>query len=209
MKRIGIISENYQNDACAFKAFLTPQYEGKIEFVPLYKSQDSAPPINKVIRTMPGDILKHKLDAVLLMRDLDKEVERSVKNKWFADIQKGIKINSITYLAVMELEALILADIDIFNEKYSIKGNYDKDPKLEEKPKELLKARTEKAKKQYHQNDCLEIFTELRFDTVYKKHKDKESFQAFIDRFEEEFKLNPTTKERLKKEELEKRKGKW
>jgi hypothetical protein len=200
MKRIGIISENYQNDACAFKAFLTPRYEGKIEFVPLYRGQDSAPPINKVIRTMPGDISKHKLDAVLCMRDLDKEAERVIKNHWYKSIQKGIAIKSIFFLAVMELEALILGDIDIFNEKYSIKGNYDKDPKLEEKPKELLKARTEKpkAKKQYHQNDCLDIFTELRFDIVYKKHKDKDSFQAFIDEFEEEFDITPTTKEKLK-----------
>jgi neutral trehalase len=146
MKRIGIISENYQNDTCAFKAFLTPQYEGKIEFVPLYKGQDSAPPINKVIRTMPGDISKYKLDAVLCMRDLDKEAERVIKNQWYKSIQKGIAIKSIFFLAVMELEALILSDIEKFNDFYGIKGNYDKDPKLEEKPKEHLKARTEKPK---------------------------------------------------------------
>jgi hypothetical protein len=200
MTRIGIISENYKNDASAFKAFLTPQYAGKIEFIPLFRGQDSAPPTNKVIRTMPGDILKHKLDAVLCMRDLDKEAERTMKNQWFKAIQKGISIRSIFFLAVMELEALILADIDTFNNKYGIKGNYDKDPKFEEKPKELLKARTEKpkAKKQYHQNDCLDIFTELRFDIVYKKHKDEDSFQAFIDNFEEEFGITPTTKDKLK-----------
>jgi hypothetical protein len=198
MKRIGIISENYQNDACAFKAFLTPQYKGKIEFVPLYKGQNSAPPINKVIRTMPGDILKYKLDAVLCMRDLDKEIERIDKNHWYKAIQKGISIRSIFFLAVMELEALILADIEEFNAIYGVKGNYEKDPKLEEKPKELLKLRTEKAKKQYHQNDCLKIFTELNFDIVYKNHKEEDSFQAFIDQFEVEFKINPTTKDRLK-----------
>lgn len=198
MKRIGIISENYQNDACAFKAFLTPQYKGKIEFVPLYKGQDSAPPINKVIRTMPSDIRKNKLDAVLFMRDLDKEAERVIKNHWYKSIQKDITIKSIFFLAVMEFEALILADIEKFNTLYGVKGNYEKDPKLEEKPKELLKARTEKAKKQYHQNDCLKIFTELNFDIVYQKHKEEDSFQAFINRFEAEFNINPTTKERLK-----------
>jgi hypothetical protein len=201
MKRIGIISENYQNDACAFKAFLTPQYKGKIEFIPLYKNQDSAPPINKVLRAMPGDILKYKLDAVLCMRDLDKEAERTMKNQWFKAIQKGISIRSIFFLAVMELEALILADIEKFNELYGITGRYDKDPKLSDNPKEKLKEltrKTTKAKRQYDEPHALDIFTELRFDIVYKKHKDADSFQAFIDEFEEEFDITPTTKEKLK-----------
>jgi hypothetical protein len=38
MIRIGIIGENYQNDACAFKAFMTPQYKADFSLILSQKS---------------------------------------------------------------------------------------------------------------------------------------------------------------------------
>lgn len=210
MIRIGIIGENYKNDACALKTFMTPQYESRVVFVPLGKSlSDGVTRVHKILNALPIEISKNELDAVIFMRDLDNEPNRIICNKWFIDIQKSISTFSIFFLVVMELEALILADIETFNKLYDIKGQYTKNPKHEQDPKQLLKDRTTKAKRKYDETHAFEIFTQLRFDIVYQKHKGEYSFQAFIDRFEEEFKLNPTTKERLKKEELEKRKGKW
>jgi hypothetical protein len=171
MIRIGIIGENYQNDACAFKAF-----------------------IDEVTRATK----KEKLNAVLIMRDLDNEAKRPKRNLWFENVRKAVTIDSVFYLAVMELEALILADIDTFNGIYGIKGQYTKNPKFEADPKQVLKNRTSHTNKKYKPNDALDIFTKLDFDIVYKKHKDEDSFQAFIDEFEEEFDITPTTKDKLK-----------
>ncbi len=203
MIRIGIIGENFRNDACAFKAFLTPQYEGKIELVPLFNSfSKGVPAFSKIIRSMPTEIQKQQLDALLCMLDLDEHRKRGERNQWFKEIQKGISIRSIFFLAVMELEALILADIDTFNKIYGITGRYDKDPKLNTDPKKELRGRTDlssKAKRKYEEKHAFEIFEKLHFDIVYKKHNEDDSFQAFIDRFEAEFHINPTTKERLKK----------
>ena len=43
MKRIGIIGENFRNDACAFALLLTPQYKDKVTFVPVLKSLKTTP----------------------------------------------------------------------------------------------------------------------------------------------------------------------
>ena len=203
MIRIGIIGENYQNDACAFKAFLTPQYKSQIEFVPIGNSLNGKIfALKKVLATMPTIVKKEALDAVLFICDLDEEAKRVARYQWFSAIQKKVAFHSIFYLAVMELEALILSDIDKFNEIYGIKGTYTNDPKLNDDPKKELMRRTGKAtqaNKKYAENHASNIFQKLRFDIVYKKHKGEDSFQAFIDDFEEKFKLKPTTKERLKK----------
>ena len=122
------------------------------------------------------------------MRDLDNEAKRIKRNQWFDTIQKGTSANNIFYLAVMELEALILADIDTFNKIYGIKGQYTKNSKFETDPKQVLKDKTAQAKRKYHPNDALEIFSKLNFDIVRKKHNGDDSFQAFIEKFETEFK---------------------
>ncbi len=192
MIKIGIIGENYQNDSCAFKAFLTPQYEGKITFVPILKSLNGGrPPIKKVLKLLPTDIQKYQLNALLFLLDLDKDAKRNECNQWIATIQKGVSVNSIFYLAVMELEALILADIEIFNKKYGIKKQYTKNPKFEDDPKKKLEIWTEKGKAnaQYSVNDAEEIFKKLRFEVVYKNHFGDDSFQEFIDNFERTFKV--------------------
>ncbi len=200
MIRIGIIGENYQNDACAFKAFLTPQYKGKAEFIPLGKSLNGKLfAAKKIIQTISPLVKDKEIDAVIFMCDLDNESKKDVRNQWFTTIQKSADFKAIFYLAVMELEALILADIETFNEIYGIIGQYTKNPKFESDPKQVLENRTNKAKRKYDENHATEIFEKLRFDIVYQKHKEDDSFQAFIDSFEVEFNINPTTKDRLKK----------
>lgn len=191
MIRIGIIGENYQNDSCAFKAFMTPQYKSLIEFIPILSSlSGGVPPIEKVVRMMPTEIRKRQLNAVLCIFDLDKEAKRTERNKWFKNFQKNVPVESIFFLAVMELEALILADIEKFNEIYAAKGQYSGNPKFQDDPKKELKTRTdtkEKAKRKYDENHAVEIFEQLRFNIVRKKHKGKDSFADFLDQFEDQF----------------------
>ena len=144
MMRIGILGENYQNDACAFKAFLTPQYKGQIEFVPIGNTLTGKIfAVKKVLATIPTIVKKEGLDAVLFMCDLDKEAKRLERYQWFSAIQKKVVFQSVFYLAIMELEALILADIDKFNEIYGINGIYKNDPKKQDNPKQELNDRTD------------------------------------------------------------------
>jgi hypothetical protein len=188
MMRIGIIGENFQNDACAFKSFLAPQYQGKIEFVPILKSLNGGtPPVGKTLRMLPTEIGKNKLNALLCLLDLDTDLKLKERHAWFDEIQKGVSVKSIFFLVYMELEALILADIEKFNTIYNIEGQYVKNPKVESDPKSVLRKRTETAKRKYDENHAEEIFKELRFDKVYKNHSGENSFQSFIDAFEGKF----------------------
>ena len=190
MIKIGIIGENFQNDACAFKAFMTPQYKDKITFVPLLKSLNGGTlPVDKIGRMLPVEIQKKDINVLLCMLDLDKEINRTERNKCFKTIEKSIKIKSIFFLVLMELEALILADINEFNSIYGVDGNYTKKPKFEANPKQVLTRRTEKGKRKYNENDAEEIFNRLHFDVVYKNHSGEDSFQEFIDNFEHKLKL--------------------
>ena len=188
MKRIGIVGENFENDARAFAALLTPQYKDRFTFLPFLKTQSGQiTAIKKMKTVLPIEIEKHNLDAVLFIRDLDTEMNRTERQTWFKEMNAAIDVESVFYLAEMELEALILADIETFNSHYGIKGQYNGNPKTAADPKKELRKRTEKAKRKYDENHALEIFKKLNFHIVYKKHSGNNSFQAFIDTFNSTF----------------------
>jgi hypothetical protein len=190
MKRIGIIGENFRNDACAFALLLTPQYKDKIIFVPILKSlKGGYNSASKIARMLPAEMDKNRLDGVICTHDLDEHSRLALWEKWFADVNASIKKKGILYLAVMELEALILADIAIFNDIYGADIQYPKNPKNEPKPKEFLMSKTFKTKRKYDENHAEEIFAQLRFANVVKKHNGEKSFQEFIENFEQRFDL--------------------
>jgi hypothetical protein len=188
MKRIGIIGENFRNDACAFALLLTPQYKDKIIFVPILKSlKGGYNSASKIARMLPAEMDKNRLDGVICTHDLDEHSRLALWEKWFADVNASIKKKGILYLAVMELEALILADIAIFNDIYGADIQYPKNPKNEPKPKEFLMSKTFKTKRKYDENHAEEIFAQLRFANILKQHNGENSFQKFIENFETRF----------------------
>lgn len=190
MKRIGIIGENYNNDACAFAKLLTPQYEGQAVFVPLLKSlKGGYGNAQKVITMLPTEIKKHRLDAVICTHDLDEHSKLAVVEKWFNTIDKSIDKRGVFFLAVMEIEALILADIEVFNKIYSVSIQYKKNPMYETDPKKYLMDKTRQTKRTYHENHAEEIFEKVRFHNIYEKHVGEQSFKAFIDDFNARFKF--------------------
>ena len=193
MKRIGIISENYDNDPQALKVFLTPQYKGKVEFILLGKTLNGGEvPIKKIINTIPVEVAKNKIDGIIFARDLDEEANFTQRTDWFAKIENNLKTACIYLLAVMELEALILADINTFNRMYGIKGQYKGNPMFNLDPKQELQNRTNKntkAKRPYKENDAKDIFNKLDFETVCQNHTGDRSFNAFIKQFEKQFEL--------------------
>ena len=188
MKRIGIIGEHFHNDACAFAAFMTPQYKDVVQFVPILKSlKGGYGSARKITAMLPTEMLKHKLDAVICTHDLDNDKNWAFLDKWYKEINTSIKQKGILYVAVMELEALILADIEPFNELYKVNIKYPKNPKFEADPKKYLMEKTYKTKRKYDENHAEEIFKRLRFDVVYKRHFGDHSFQEFIDAFNSRF----------------------
>ena len=193
MKRIGIIGEHFKNDACALSLLLTPQYQGQIKFIPILKSlKGGYNSASKISRMLPTEMLKNNLDAVICTHDLDNHAKQGNIEGWFKEINSSIKDKGVLFLLVMELEALILADIESFNKIYGTTIKYSKNPKNEPDPKKYLMEKTFKTRRKYDENDSEEIFKQLRFDIVYKKHKGEQSFQAFIDAFNSNFDIHTT-----------------
>ena len=182
MKKIGIVGENYQNDACAFGLLMTPQYKKhKIEFVPIIKKPNTG--TNKLGRLILSAIEIEQLDAVICMKDLDSYSQLSERESWFRELNKII-LKGIFYLVVMELEALLLADIDNLNKVLITQMSYKGNPIKERDPKRFLMKQTNG---KYTENDSSRICKTISFQKVYQTHTGKLSFQAFIDEFEEQF----------------------
>ena len=126
MKKIGIVGENYQNDACAFGLLMTPQYKDFIEFIPIIKKPNTG--TDKLGRLILAAIENEALDAVVCFKDLDTYPELTEKEEWFRDLNKIIK-KGVFYLVLMEFAALLLADSEnidtILNlrNKINYKGN--------------------------------------------------------------------------------------
>lgn len=188
MKRIGIIGENYNNDACALANFLTPQYKGKIVFIPILKSlKGGINSAEKIARMLPTEMSKNKLDAVICSHDLDDWAKLANWQKWFDILNKSINNGGVFLLLVMELEALILADIKVLKKIYDVDIQYKGNPLTEKDPKKWLKEKTAKAKKKYDENQAEEILKNLDFAEVCRNHNGKYSFQDFIQDFEKRF----------------------
>lgn len=187
MKRIGIVSENYNNDSIAVGKLLKKKYSDRAVFIPLLKSISGKglDETRKVVKILKDEIKQKKIDLLILVRDLDgltseKKKINTIEN-WAEKIQKQLTINPQLFIVIFELEAFILADIETFNKIYQLKYQLKTSPKFQSEPKELLKQITRKAKRKYKESDTPEIFQQLNFQKVYQNHKGENSFQSFID----------------------------
>ena len=183
MKRIGIVGENYQNDACAFGLLMTPQYKSTFEFIPIVKKPNTG--TDKLGRLILAAIENKELDAVICVKDLDTYAKLSERQSWFDDLNKIIR-KGIFYLVVMEFEALLLTDIDNLNAVLKTKIKYKGNPIKETNPKRLL---IELSDGKYEENKCSNICQTISFQKIYQNHTGDRSFNAFIEEFEKKFKL--------------------
>lgn len=177
MKKIGIVGENYQNDACAFSFLMTPQYKDTVQFIPIIKQPNTG--IQKLGNLILAAIEKEELDAVLCIKDLDNYNKLTERESWFKDLNNIIK-KGIFYLVVMEFEALLLADTEAVNKALNTKITFKGNPITQSDPKKwLIKATNEK----YKENDSSAICKIISFEKVYKTHIGERSFQSFIKYF--------------------------
>ncbi|MFN7118229.1 MAG: hypothetical protein ACK4TA_15620 [Saprospiraceae bacterium] len=193
MTRIGIFSENYDHDSCALRNILEQTYDKtKYVFLPIIKTMegDNLENVKKVRGLLEKDIQKRRLDFVIILRDLDSDPSDTEKIKkrteWFKKVAIKQELD-IFFLTIYQLEALILADIQKFNELYDVKITLSNKPLFQQKPKEFLMQKTFKAKRKYQESHAPEIFEELHFDELYNNHchPDHPCFQSFIDELTE------------------------
>ena len=176
MKRIGILTEDYDNDGKGYRYLLEKEMGEKAIFLPIIPTMRGKQLDNR--KKMDGLIEKafaqNKLDFILYIRDLDAlpsdENAKTILQNWFSFVENIA--NGVSFMAIYESEALILADFETFCKIKKIKAQYKSNPMYQEEPKEYLK------KYSYHPNDLPKLFAQLNFGTIMKNHK---GFAQFIE----------------------------
>jgi hypothetical protein len=180
MTRVGIAGE-FKNDIDAISHLIHQKYQDSLIFKnisPNLRGDDIVSPKGR--RVIINNFKLHNCKFAICIRDLDGFITETdkIKNRldWHSEIETEIK-ESVLLLNIWELESLIFADIEVFNDLYKTKLNFKGDPEFVKEPKEELKRKTRNNKKEFHENDCPAIFKKLRFEVVFKNSK---TFKKFI-----------------------------
>ena len=193
--KIGIISENFDNDSAALRALLgqhifkKKQKPIKVTFKPIGRKIEGDHLLTpKSARVINAECKRYNIDLVVLAKDLDGLPSNQKKIKQIEDkiqkIAKQATTKVLPFIVIFEQEALILADIQTFNRIYKTTYTSTRNPLFQSEPKELLKQLTNKSNKKYRESDTPEIFQQLDFQTVFNNHKGENSFQSFIKELE-------------------------
>lgn len=186
--KVGIIGEHPNNDALALLYLLRSVASEQVEFVVMQKNnRGSQLDSMKFFRTLRAEFNAENPQHIIIVRDLDGLLSETIKvaqlDKWFEKANKEIQRCGIFYLAIYEMEALILSDVENLNQYFNLNLTSIGDPIYIEKPKEVLQKMTEKTQKgKYTENSAPKIFQTLVFKNVYKHHKGERSFQVFADK---------------------------
>jgi len=186
--KIGIVGENPDNDAKPLAILLKKAAQENVIFTTLLKNLKGSHLDNegKFHRMLHEELANEKPQHIILMRDLDglpDETEKiKQKEDWFQKANQAINGCGIFFLAIYELEALLLSDLPNLNLYYKMAVKDSRNPLFIEKPKEKLQGYTAKTQKgKYGENDASGIAEQLDFHTIYKNHKGERSFQSFVD----------------------------
>ncbi|MDI9364842.1 MAG: hypothetical protein QM541_07820 [Flavobacterium sp.] len=186
IKKIGLIGED-PHDTIAIKNLLLKRHATGVQFKPLTKNDRGCDLDNSnYAKRLKIEYAKEKPSFVIFIRDVDGVFSEKKKIKaveeWFNKLNKIVDNKGILLKNIYELEALILTDINAIKSLYGVTINHSKDVTFIPKPKEFLKLKTAKGRKQYHESHCPEIFANLDFDKVltcsefnkfYKTFKEK------------------------------------
>ena len=185
--KVGVIGENYDNDAVALCTLLHKRYSENTYFKALKikgVTADNIESASAVGRRVIGEIAKEELKYVICMKDLDETIDNglklAIKDTWFATYKKVVGKQAICYLAIAETEALLLSDIETINKKYGTKLIQHANPINIADPKKELQSKTEKSKNPYEPNHCGDIMQAITFQKLFDNHRGERSFQAFI-----------------------------
>jgi hypothetical protein len=194
--KIGIVGEHPQNDSEALLHLLTPKVCKNVQFLPIVKNlrgsdfddEENGGASKKFLKLLQSEFIDAKLEKVIFLRDADEIISDKLiqkqhkRDKWFKQATDKIQGKGLFFLAVYEMEALIIADIKTFDKMYNVKTKEVGNPMKCFDPKAHLKKYSAKAKRGvYEEKDAPEIFKKLDFKMVYDKHCGERSFKAFAD----------------------------
>jgi hypothetical protein len=184
---IGVVGEHPNNDSEALCHLLRRVACEQVQFKVILKNKRGAQLDSPLLgKALESELETEDFKYILLIRDLDGLLSETKKvaqrDKWFKSLEKVLNKKGIFFLVISEMEALILADIQAFNDYFKLNITFTGHPMLQAKAKELLKQWSAKSTKhKYEEGDSEAIFKQLNFKKVYAQHKGDRSFQAFAD----------------------------
>jgi len=183
--KIGLVGEA-PNDTRAIQNLLSKSYQG-LEFVELLKRIDGSMLDNKkaISRLLRVEYESYKPDLVIFIRDMDGYENDAVKKKerqaTFIYSNRIVNKTGLHLLNTYELEALILADIAVFNKEYNCTIQKFDDPMKVWEPKEILMEASRKSIDPFKVSHNPKLFELLNFDVVKQNCR---YFSAFIKKFD-------------------------
>ncbi len=178
---VGLVGES-PHDTTAVANLLRKKYPGLVSFVTLTPDirggmlEDQ--PTKHILRKQ---YQKHSPSIVVFIRDLDSLEGNSsqfdLRKKYYTEFRSIVDKQSVYLLNIYALEALLLADIDAFNQHYNTSVVYSGDPMHLEKPEVFLK---EQSQYKYKESHTPELFQKLDFN----KLRNVRYFERFINEFE-------------------------
>ena len=183
--KIGLVGEA-PNDTASIQNLLSRHYQ-HLEFVTLLNRINGSMLDNKkaISRLLRIEYETQAPDIIIFIRDLDSlENDRIAKKKrqdtfiYSNHIVDGIGIH---LLNIFEIEALILADIEAFNNYYGTNVAAVADPMLTVMPKEVLIEATNGLNNRFKELHGPLLFSLLNFDTLKQNCR---YFSAFVRKFE-------------------------
>ena len=181
---VGLLGES-PNDTASVAALLGPRYGGRVQFTVISPeitgSQLDNPKFQHIIRM---NYRFKKPDLVVVTRDLDApETDREQKLKrqeFFRKINLGLERRGIYLLNIHAIEALIIADIRVFNSRYKCVCEVPADPMTIADPVTFLKSATPTGKPHYDEGHCADLLGQVDYETV------RTNCRYFVD-FDNEF----------------------
>ena len=185
--KIGIVGEHPNNDSKALIALLLKTAGKNIDFqVSAKKFRGGGLDSDRFLQVLKSEA--DGLDKIIFIRDSDEAVNeqiiayKHIRDEWFRKANKASGGKGIFFLAIAEMEALILTDIETFNNFYGVTAQFSGNPMMILDPKKKLETLSNKSRKgKYDETHAPDIFEKLSFKTVYTRHKGERSFQAFAD----------------------------
>ena len=124
-------------------------------------------PNGKFFKILRLEFEDQKPEVVVLVRDLDAlkadKTQLRRRKDGFSKFNRIINKKGLFLLNIYEIEALILADIEIFNQHFGTNLEAFADPMEVPEPKEVL---MDASKGKYKESDCPKLFKNLRFEVV-------------------------------------------
>ena len=180
--RVGLLGES-PNDTKAVARLLAPRYGGRVEFFSLVDNVTGDNlEMAGTFKILRREWQLERPNLVVVIRDLDAlETDRAQLRKrraYFRKVQKQVGESSLLLLNVYSIEALIAADIDTFNDHYTVHCVVPADVMTIEKPVEVLKAATQHGKLRYLEGHCGDLLAQADYDKLLRNCRYFRRFDA-------------------------------